>query len=171
MHLPKRRNRWDIQKKRPATALTRAKFRRVIAAGRNRRAQGNFYTFAAFDRASGAFVGAASLMDISRGIFQNAYLGYYLLSPWWGNGLATEMTDSVIRIAFSKLKLHRVEAGIVPGNVKSEGVARRVRMRLEGTSRRRLFIEGKWTNMRIWALTSEERGYRHRGSPLPGGHF
>lgn len=171
LHLPKRRNRWDMQRKRPAKTLTRARFRKVVEAGRQRRARGDSYKFAAFDGASGAFVGAASLMDISRGIFQNAYLGYFLLSPWWGKGLATEMTDAAIDIGFSRLKLHRVEAGIEPGNIRSEMVARRVGMRLESTSKRRLFVRGKWRDMRIWALTSEERGYRHPGGSLSADRF
>lgn len=139
----------------------------MIAAGRRRRGRGASYKFAAFERAGGALVGAASLMDISRGVFQNAYLGYYLFSPRWGRGLATEMTDAVIEIAFSKLKLHRVQAAIEPGNVRSERLARRVGLRLEGTSERHLYVDGKWRDMRIWAITSEERGYRHRGARLP----
>lgn len=167
MHLPKARNRWDIQKKHPAKALTRAKFRKIVMARQKLRTQGNFYNFAAFDRETGRLVGAASLMDISRGIFQNAYLGYYLLSSWWGKGLATEMAEAVIQIAFTKLKLHRVEAGIEPGNTRSDRLAQRVGLRLEGTSKRRLFINGKWRDMRIWAITSEKRGYRHPGGPLP----
>jgi ribosomal-protein-alanine N-acetyltransferase len=82
---------------------------------KNRKAD-TFYDLIAFDKKSGKIVGFCSLMDISRAVFQNAYLGYGVLSPYWGRGFGKEMVRAVIEIAFKNLGVHRVEAGIDPAN-------------------------------------------------------
>lgn len=167
LNLPKPRNRWD-QKQRGPKELTRERFKKIVETGGERRAQGVYFDFIAFDSATGEIIGFVSLMDIARGVFQNAYLGYYLLNTHWGKGLAQEMTEAVITIGFKYLKLHRIEAGIELGNKRSEKLARRLGLRKEGVSKRRLYLNKKWRDMLVYALTSEERGYKHKGGELTG---
>ena len=62
-------------------------------------------------------MGFCSLMDISRAVFQNAYLGYGVLSPYWGQGYGKEIVRAVMDIGFKELGIHRLEAGIEDGNV------------------------------------------------------
>lgn len=108
------------------------------------------------ERHSGAIVGVSNVMEIVRGSFQGAYLGYYLFRPYDGQGFMTEGLTLVIDRAFGPLGLHRVEANIQPQNVRSIRVVERLGFRREGLSPRYLKIGGRWRDHERWALLREE---------------
>jgi [ribosomal protein S5]-alanine N-acetyltransferase len=153
--LPPSENAWDVGPL-PLQELTKAKFNRLLSAHRRDRKKDSFYHFAAFDKKTGELIGHGSLMDISRGVFQNAYLGYALFSPYWGKGFGRELTSELIDIAFTELNLHRIEAGIEPKNIRSIALAKSLGLRKEGFSLRRLYLRDRWLDMAIYALTAEE---------------
>jgi ribosomal-protein-alanine N-acetyltransferase len=127
------------------------------------------YFMSVFTRGNRQLVGEVHLMDVSRRIFQNAYLGYAIYRPYQRNGYAREAAAGAIELAFGPLGLHRVEAGIEPDNAASLAVARSLGMRREGLSARRLFTREAWRDMTLWALTAEEFPAcleRGRGSQL-----
>ena len=105
-------------------------------------------------------------MDISRDIFQNAYLGYGVFSPFWRQGYGKEGSAAILEVAFTTLRLHRVEAGVEPDNKRSIALAKSLNMRREGTSKRRLFVGGRWADISIYAITAEELGFEARGGNL-----
>ena len=53
-----------------------------------------------------------------RAALQSAYLGYYAFQPHAGQGYMTEGLALVLRHAFQRLGLHRLEANIQPGNLR-----------------------------------------------------
>ena len=103
-----------------------------------------------------AIVGVFNLSQIAYGFFQSAYLGYYAFAPNAGRGLMADGLDLVLRYAFRKLKLHRLEANIQPGNAASIALAKRAGFRLEGFSPRYLKIDGRWRDHERWAITRED---------------
>jgi ribosomal-protein-alanine N-acetyltransferase len=100
-------------------------------------------------------VGTITLSQIFRGGFQNAYLGYYVGSPYANRGYMTEAVQLALRYAFKKLKLHRVEANVQPGNSASIALIRRAGFMQEGFSRRYLKVCGRWRDHERWAITVE----------------
>jgi ribosomal-protein-alanine N-acetyltransferase len=110
-------------------------------------------------RNTGAIVGVINFSEIVRGIFQSAYLGYYAGARHAGQGYMTEGLGLVLRVEFSKLKLHRLEANIQPENRRSIALVRRLGFRKEGFSPRYLKIGGRWRDHERWAITAEE--WRH----------
>ena len=111
---------------------------------------------------TGALVGVINLNHIIAGRLRSAFLGYYGFEPFAGQGLMQEGMELVLRHAFRKLKLHRLEANIQPGNRASIALARRCGFVREGFSRRYLKIGGRWRDHERWAVLSEDWSARRR---------
>ena len=106
-------------------------------------------------RGDGAIGGVINISEIVRGAFQSAYLGYYAVARFAGQGLMTEALQLVLGYAFRWLRLHRVEANIQPGNTPSIRLVRRAGFRRDGYSPRYLKIAGRWRDHERWALLRE----------------
>jgi len=154
-------NEWD-EGPWKESELTHAKFRELLRIKKELRKLDKFYSFGVFRKDDGVLLGMVHLMDISRSIFQNAYLGYRIFNNYWRQGYATEACLGAIEIAFKELKLHRVEAAIEPHNKISQKVAKKIGLRKEGLSRRRLQIQGKWKDMVLYAGTCEDFGWKFK---------
>lgn len=155
-------NEWD-ETNWNETELTKKKFKELLKAQRQQRLKDQFYEFGIFHKDDGVLLGLVSLMDISRGVFQNAYLGYRIYNIYWGHGYAQEACIGAMDLAFKNLFLHRVEAGISPTNKKSIKTAKSIGLRKEGLSKRRLYVNKKWIDMALYALTKEEWNYKKAG--------
>ena len=62
----------------------------------------------------------------------------------------------ILRYAFDELRLHRIEAAIVPRNAASRRVAEKLGLREEGTAERFLQIAGVYEDHVRYAITAEE---------------
>ena len=110
------------------------------------------FGFLVVHRDSRELVGVINLGHVIRGGLQSAFLGYYAFSPFERQGLMHEGIALVIRYAFEKLKLHRLEANVQPGNRASIALIKRCGFVREGFSRRYLKIRGRWRDHERWAL-------------------
>jgi len=106
-------------------------------------------------REDDALVGVVNVNEIVRGAFQSGYLGYWIGGPFARQGYMTEGLARVVRAAFGRMKLHRVEANIQPGNTASIALVRRLGFRNEGRSTRYLKIAGRWRDHERFALLAE----------------
>jgi ribosomal-protein-alanine N-acetyltransferase len=89
-------------------------------------------------------IGAFSFNNIIRGAFLSCYLGYNLDEHEINQGYMTEALRKGIEIIFDEYKLHRIEASILPRNVRSAAVLEKLGFVNEGLSRDYLKINGKW---------------------------
>ncbi|MDX2133093.1 MAG: GNAT family protein [Planctomycetota bacterium] len=105
---------------------------------------------------SGGIVGQVSLNQVFRGPFQNAVAGYWIGAPFTRRGYMADALRTVLAHAFQDLRLHRVEANIIPQNVASIALVRAAGFRLEGLSLRYLRINGAWRDHERWAMTIED---------------
>ena len=111
-------------------------------------------------RADGAILGVIRLTEIVRGVFQSAYLAFYLGAPHAERGYMSEGLALTLDVAFRRLKLHRLEANVQPGNRRSIALVRRLGFRKEGLSRRYLKIGGRWRDHERWAILKEDWSVR-----------
>jgi [ribosomal protein S5]-alanine N-acetyltransferase len=102
-----------------------------------------------------AIVGSVGLSQIFYGSFCSCYMGYAVGAPYAKQGYMTEGLQLVLKHAFSKLKLHRVEANIQPENTASIALVKRAGFQLEGYSPRYLKIAGRWCDHERWAMVKE----------------
>jgi [ribosomal protein S5]-alanine N-acetyltransferase len=111
--------------------------------------------FLACVRADDAIAGFVNLNGIQRGAIQRATAGWCAFAPHAGRGHLGDGLAMVLEVAFTQMRLHRVEADIQPGNGRSREMARRCGLRLEGFSARLVLIGGEWRDHERWAIDAE----------------
>ncbi len=127
----------------PADDLTRAAFRSRIKRYMRDLADDTAYPFFIFDQ-NNDLAGAITIANVRRGVAQMASLGYWIGSPFAGQGLMTEAVQTVMGYAFGQLRLHRVEAACLPANEPSRRLLLRCGFTQEGYARQYLQINGMW---------------------------
>jgi [ribosomal protein S5]-alanine N-acetyltransferase len=111
--------------------------------------------FLIVEKRTGALVGVININNIVRRNFQCGVLGYFVFAPHQGRGYMREGLRLALIHAFRKLKLHRLEANIQPGNIASIALVKEFGFVKEGFSRRFCRIGGRWRDHERWALLKE----------------
>jgi len=106
-------------------------------------------------RGCGELVGVVNISEIVLGAFRSGYLGYYVFAPHERQGLMTEGLSLVLDDAFGRLRLHRLEANIQPGNEASIRLVARLGFMREGFSPRYLKIRSRWRDHERWAILAD----------------
>jgi len=96
------------------------------------------------DRGLGDVIGSIALNNIVRGAFQSCHLGYKMDQNFFNKGYMTEALGKVIDYAFNVLKLHRIEANIMPHNAASLRVVEKLGFYHEGLAKKYLKINNRW---------------------------
>src|SRR3990167_10336550 len=117
--------------------------------------QSNQKSFLVFDQ-SNHLVGVFNISEIVRGLFQNAYLGFYAVNEHAGKGYMSAGLKLVLQKVFKELNLHRLEANIQPENSSSIWLVKKNGFRYEGFSPRYLKIGGEWRGHEHWVITLED---------------
>ncbi len=99
-------------------------------------------------------VGVVNITNIVLGKFCSAHLGYYVFAGFERQGFMREGLQAAVRYAFTKLKLHRLEANIQPDNHASIALVKSCGFTKEGYSPRYLQIGGQWRDHERWAVVA-----------------
>lgn len=105
---------------------------------------------------SGSLVGVININEMIMGGMCSAALGYYGFAATVGHGLMSAGLTLLMRRAFTRHGLHRLEANVQPGNLRSSALLQRHSFRCEGLAVRLLKIGREWRDHERWALTIEE---------------
>lgn len=116
--------------------------------------QPNQKSFVVLDKDN--IVGIFNISEIVRGVFQNAYLGFYAVADYAGKGYMSAGLKLVLDKVFNELQLHRIEANIQPDNIQSIRLVKNNGFRYEGFSPRYLKINDVWCGHEHWAMTYED---------------
>jgi len=92
---------------------------------------------------------------------RRAEIGYELRSDHWRRGIMSEALAAVLRFCFDRLRLRRVEADVVEGNVASAALLRKLGFSLEGIWRDRVYERGAFHS--LWQFGLLEPDYRAFG--------
>ncbi len=103
----------------------------------------------------GRLVGRITLSGIVRGPFQSGSLGYFVSAEANGRGRATAAVGRMVRLAFDEFGLHRVQAGTLLHNVRSQRVLRRNGFVPFGVAPAYLQIAGEWQDHVLFQRVSE----------------
>ena len=139
-----------------AGALTRNAFKCRLRNYRNDWLNGRGYTFFIFERKSHRLLGGVTLGKVNRGTSGSGTIGYWMGEPYAGKGFMKDALPAVLAFAFEKLKLHRLEAACLPGNVASKSVLGYAGFKQEGLARKYLKINGEWEDHLTFGLLSDD---------------
>jgi len=103
----------------------------------------------------GEFIGSAGLHNWNREAHY-AELGYDIAQQYWGDGYATEVARAIIEFGWQQMKLNRIEADVVQGNIASMKIMERLGFKQEGILRQRLRKGGKYYDVFLYGLLRKE---------------
>jgi [ribosomal protein S5]-alanine N-acetyltransferase len=129
--------------------------RALIADALDRYVHGTTVPYVITDE-SGQACGRVTLSDIVRGPFRSCHLGYWLAADRNGRGLASAAVADIIRVAFGQCGLHRIEAGTVPHNARSQRVLERNGFVRFGMAPQYLAIAGEWQDHVLYQLLNPD---------------
>ncbi|UYP24785.1 GNAT family N-acetyltransferase [Bacillus velezensis] len=101
-------------------------------------------------------IGTISLFQVVRGAIQSAFIGYFSDGEHNGKGYATKAVKLAVDYAFNELKLHRIEAGVMPHNKASIRVLEKAGFHKEDIARKNVKINGKWEDHQVLAIIHPE---------------
>jgi RimJ/RimL family protein N-acetyltransferase len=104
-------------------------------------------------------------------------IGYWIHKDFTNQGLVTESTMALVKVAFEFIHVHRLEIHCDPRNLASASIPRKLGFTHEGTLRSKTRFLDHWIDSMIWGLVEEEypdtpsskadmRVYDARGSQL-----
>jgi [ribosomal protein S5]-alanine N-acetyltransferase len=114
------------------------------------------YTWRITGKYSGDFIGLAGFI-LSNDKFRLGEIYYKLLPAYWGQGYATELAKNLIIVGFDKFHLHKVEAGVATGNMRSIRVLEKAGLVREGLRRKILPIRGEWKDGYLYAIVEDDK--------------
>jgi [ribosomal protein S5]-alanine N-acetyltransferase len=100
-------------------------------------------------------VGRVTVSDIIRGAFQSAHLGYWVSHDRNGQGIATAAVAATTMLAFGDYGLHRLQAGTLLHNQRSQRVLLHNGFTRIGMAPRYLKIAGEWQDHLLFQRLAE----------------
>ena len=83
-------------------------------------------------------------------------IGYWIHKDYINQGLVTESTAALVKVAFEIVHVHRLEIHCDPGNLGSAAIPRKLGFTHEGTLRSKTrFLDG-WSDSMIWGFLETE---------------
>ena len=83
-------------------------------------------------------------------------IGYWIHKDCTNQGLVTESTAALIKVAFELVRIHRIEIHCDPANVASAAIPRKLGFMHEGTLRAKTPFLERWSDSMIWGLLESE---------------
>ncbi len=120
----------------------------------NLRALGAGVRWAISERATGAFVGTAGFNTLVLERGRRGEVAYDLGRAWWGRGVMSAVLPVLIDFGFHRLRLHRLEAMVTPGNDRSCRLLERHGFAREGRLAGYGYWKGAYQDQLIYALVT-----------------
>lgn len=110
------------------------------------------YSFGIFTNDDNQLIGIINLSNVSRGIFQNCYLGYSLDEDFNSRGIMTKALNWIVDYAFNVLSFHRIQAAVMPSNISSIRVLEKCSFNKIGLAEKYLKINGTWEDHLLFEI-------------------
>jgi ribosomal-protein-alanine N-acetyltransferase len=123
---------------------TRLYHEEQLANGLTNMENGNCFRLWICKKNDDRIIGGIGFNNIVRGAFLSCHLGYKLAEAEINKGYMTEAIHKGIGIMFNEFGLHRIEANVMPKNIRSLRVLEKLGFYNEGLAYNYLKINGRW---------------------------
>lgn len=97
-------------------------------------------------------IGTICFHRITHSVYQTCEVGYKTDGAFRRKGYAKEALTFGIKLMFDELKLHRIEAFVMPENTPSIHLLESLHFEREGICRQSICIRGNWEDHALYAL-------------------
>ena len=87
---------------------------------------------------------------------RRAEIAFNLSRRYWGQGYATEAAREMIRFAFKKWNLHRIEGTCMLDNIASARVMEKAGMTFEGVLRQHSYAKNRFHDLKLYSILRDE---------------
>ena len=115
---------------------------------------GQDYVYGIFSRDESQLLGGTGLH--TRLGESELEIGYWIHKDHANQGLTTESTAALIKVAFELIHIHRLEIHCDPANHASAAIPRKLGFSHEGTLRQKTPFLNGWSDSMVWGLLEDE---------------
>lgn len=83
-------------------------------------------------------------------------LGYWLTDKMQGKGIAVTCVKELVKVAFKKLGMNRIQIKVARRNEKSEAIPKRLGFQFEGTEREGEFHHGIYLDLQVYSFLKSD---------------
>ncbi len=137
--------------------LTLRQEKKIIAGFLKQKNKNNF----AIETKEGIHIGSVSL-DVNKD-HNHAVFGIFIGEKnYWNQGLGSEASRLILNFGFKKLKLHRIELGVLEYNPRAIKVYKRLGFKREGIKREYIKFQGKYFDNFHMSILDREWKQRYK---------
>ena len=100
-------------------------------------------------------IGGCGFDSLQVGKSHRAEIGYWLAKPYWGRGIMAAVVRKACEFGFAEFGLVKIEAHVFAENVASAKVLEKCGFVQEGYLRKHFLKDGKYLDVRLFALVKE----------------
>jgi ribosomal-protein-alanine N-acetyltransferase len=127
--------------------------RAIIGWAQDQRALGAGLRWSIRDRSSGEFLGTCGFNRIVLERGRRGEIAYDLMRRWQGRGVMSSVLPAILAFGWRQLGLHRLEALVTPGNLRSCALLERHGFVREGVLAGYGFWKGRYVDQIVYGLT------------------
>jgi len=105
---------------------------------------------------SGEAIGGIGISPLADVKHRTAEIGYWLAEPFWGRGIATDAVRSLVPVAFERMGMVRLEAGIHSDNPASMRVLEKCGFVREAVHKNAITKNGRLLDEVVYVRFAEE---------------
>jgi ribosomal-protein-alanine N-acetyltransferase len=131
-------------------------FEKFIGWAQRQRRAGSYACFAVTLVTDDTAIGIFQLRELEPG-FGTAEWGFAIGSAFWGTGVFQDGAELIVRFAFERVGVHRLEARAAVRNGRGNGALRKIGAVQEGLLRKSFLKNGEYLDQALWTILDEDR--------------
>ncbi len=108
------------------------------------------------DHSCEELIGVVTLTQVEYGGLLSARLGYTIAHAYRGRGIMHCMVRDVLMFCAMYIKLHRIEATVLPENTASRRILQKNGFQKVGVIPSYMMVQGQWRDMELWSVVLKD---------------